>query len=148
MLTQDSVTEALKTVKYPGYSRDIISFGLLKNIAAGNGAVSVLLALTTHNPEIAKHLKEACEQAVRSLPGVNHAHVEVKMPPAATGPAAAAIIRPGLHLGNLHQHIAATLFARFNHVALELYSDENVVMVCESQASRHFLLKHKCSTYR
>ncbi len=90
MLTQDSVTEVLKTVKYPGYSRDIISFGLLKNIAAGNGAVSVLLALTTHNPEIAKHLKEACEQAVRSLPGVNHAHVEVKMPPAATGPAAAA----------------------------------------------------------
>ena len=43
MLTQETITNALKSVKYPGYTRDIVSFGLVKNIAANNGAVSVEL---------------------------------------------------------------------------------------------------------
>ena len=30
MLTQDSIRDALKAVKYPGYSRDIVSFGIVK----------------------------------------------------------------------------------------------------------------------
>ena len=46
MLTQDSVTEALKTVKYPGYSRDIISFGLLKNIGIHEIAQTGTVALS------------------------------------------------------------------------------------------------------
>ena len=33
MLTQQIVLEALKSVKYPGYIRDIVSFGLVKNVA-------------------------------------------------------------------------------------------------------------------
>ena len=41
MLTQESVTEALKAVKFPGYSRDIVSFGMVKDIACGDGAVEV-----------------------------------------------------------------------------------------------------------
>jgi len=40
MLTQDDIKNALKAVKYPGYSRDIVSFGLLKEIRhAGRGQV-------------------------------------------------------------------------------------------------------------
>ncbi len=37
-LSQDDVKNALKAVKYPGYSRDIVSFGLIKQIAADQGA--------------------------------------------------------------------------------------------------------------
>ncbi|HXG48171.1 MAG TPA: chromosome partitioning protein, partial [Methylomirabilota bacterium] len=37
MLNQEIVLSALKAVKYPGYSRDIVSFGLVKNIAADSG---------------------------------------------------------------------------------------------------------------
>src|SRR5205823_10696425 len=43
MLNQETITNALKAVKYPGYTRDIISFGLVKNIAANNGAISITL---------------------------------------------------------------------------------------------------------
>ena len=32
MPTQDDIKNALKAVKYPGYSRDIVSFGLIKEI--------------------------------------------------------------------------------------------------------------------
>ncbi|MBM3845746.1 MAG: iron-sulfur cluster assembly protein, partial [Verrucomicrobia bacterium] len=58
MPSQTEVTDALKTVKYPGFSRDIVSFGLVKNVAANQGAVSVLIALTTPNAEVARQVKE------------------------------------------------------------------------------------------
>ncbi len=87
MLTQESITNALKSVKYPGYSRDIVSFGLIKNIAVNNGAVSVELQLTSPNPEAAQQIKAGCEEALKSLPGVTHLHVEVKAP---SGPPPAA----------------------------------------------------------
>ncbi len=95
MLSQETVTEALRGVKYPGYSRDIVSFGLVKSVAANNGAVSVLLAMTSANPDIARQLKEECERLIKALPGVSMVHVEVKAPqgapqaaaaPGATGP--------------------------------------------------------------
>ena len=57
MLTEDDIKNALKAVKYPGYSRDIVSFGLVKQIAAKDGAVSVSMQLTTHNPEAASQIK-------------------------------------------------------------------------------------------
>ncbi len=80
MLNQEAVLDALKAVKYPGYSRDIVSFGLVKEVAANAGAVSVRLELTSPNPEVAKQLKAACEQALKSLDEVKHVLIEVKQP--------------------------------------------------------------------
>src|SRR6476646_6477421 len=88
MLNQDSILEALKSVKYPGYSRDIVSFGLVKNVAANNGAVSVVIEMTSANREIAAQLKQVCEQTLRALPEVKMVHVEVKMPTGAQAAAA------------------------------------------------------------
>ena len=47
MITEDEIKNALKAVKYPGYSRDIVSFGLVKEVTADNGAVSVMMQLTS-----------------------------------------------------------------------------------------------------
>lgn len=80
MLNQDTILNALKAVKYPGYSRDIVSFGLVKNIAANNDAVSVSIELTSANKDAAEQLKQSCEQAIRALPDVKMIHVDVKMP--------------------------------------------------------------------
>jgi ATP-binding protein involved in chromosome partitioning len=85
MISQDEIQTALKAVKYPGYSRDIVSFGLVKEITAANGAVSVALHLTSPNPEAAQQIKAESERILKSLPGVNHVHVEVHQP--AGGPA-------------------------------------------------------------
>ena len=49
MLTENSVLEVLKSVKYPGYNRDIVSFGLVKGVAIANGAVTVTVQLTSAN---------------------------------------------------------------------------------------------------
>jgi ATP-binding protein involved in chromosome partitioning len=86
MLTEDDIKNALRAVKYPGYSRDIVSFGLVKEIAAHDGAISVSLLLTTSNPDIAKQIKSDSERALKALPGATRVHVAVNhqgAPPAA-----------------------------------------------------------------
>ncbi|NBP24528.1 MAG: DUF59 domain-containing protein, partial [Proteobacteria bacterium] len=36
-IQESSVMEVLRTVKYPGYSRDIVSFGLVKGVQIDGG---------------------------------------------------------------------------------------------------------------
>jgi len=88
MLLQDDIKNALSAVKYPGFSRDIVSFGLIKEITNANGAVSVAMQLTSPNAEAAQQIKTESERILQALPGVNHVHVEVRQP--ATGSAAPA----------------------------------------------------------
>jgi ATP-binding protein involved in chromosome partitioning len=94
IMTEEDIKNALKAVKYPGYSRDIVSFGLVKQISAQNGAVSVSLEMTAGSADIAHQLKVECERALKSLPGVQQAHVEVKAP---TGAQSAAGANPWQH---------------------------------------------------
>jgi len=89
MITEDDVRNVLKAIKYPGYSRDIVSFGLVKQVAVKEAAVSVVLTLTSANPEAARQLKSEAEQAIKALAGVKHVHVEVNQPQAAPGAAGA-----------------------------------------------------------
>ena len=88
MLTEQDIKAALARVKYPGFSRDIVSFGLVKQVAVQNGAVTVSLQLTSSNAEAARQIKTESEQAIRALPGVDAVLVEVHQPAAA--PVAAA----------------------------------------------------------
>ena len=51
MVNSDEIKEALKQVKYPGFSRDIVSFGLVRSAAFVDGTAKVALALTTSDPK-------------------------------------------------------------------------------------------------
>ena len=46
-MNTDAVREALRAVKYPGFSRDIVSFGLVRSAALVGDTAKVSLALTT-----------------------------------------------------------------------------------------------------
>ena len=85
MLTEQQIRDALKAVKYPGYSRDIVSFGLIKQIGSDSGAVSVTMQLTSANPAAAQQIKAESERVLKSLPGVKRVQVEVQQPAAAPG---------------------------------------------------------------
>ena len=50
-VSPDAIKEHLKQVKYPGFSRDIVSFGLVRSAAWIDGTVKVSLLLTTHDPK-------------------------------------------------------------------------------------------------
>src|SRR3954466_97577 len=87
MILEEDIKTALKAVKYPGYSRDIVSFGLVKEVAAANGAVSVTLQLSNATPEVVAQLKSDAERAVRTLPGVQRVLIDVRNTAAAAGAA-------------------------------------------------------------
>lgn len=87
MVTEEQIKAALQGVKYPGYSRDIVSFGLVKEIAASNGAVSVGIQLSNAAPEVAAQLKADIEQTLRGIKGVERLHVDVRNGAGAAAPA-------------------------------------------------------------
>ncbi|MDP0499293.1 MAG: Mrp/NBP35 family ATP-binding protein [Verrucomicrobiota bacterium JB022] len=86
-MTENQVREALKQVKYPGFSRDIISFGLIQSLEVHGDHVHVNLAVTTSDPKVPKTLKDNVEQVLGALPGMRavHCHVAVTAPKGSTG---------------------------------------------------------------
>ena len=70
MITEESVKQALQTVKYPGFSRDVVSFGIVKKIAVSGGAVSVEMDLNSSNREAAQQIKQESERVLRALFGL------------------------------------------------------------------------------
>ncbi|HKP92933.1 MAG TPA: Mrp/NBP35 family ATP-binding protein [Chthoniobacterales bacterium] len=86
-ISEEQIREALKAIKYPGFSRDIVSFGLVKAIRIENSAVTVQMALATNQPSIPQAIKTESEAALRELPGVEQAKVliDIHAPPAGAG---------------------------------------------------------------
>jgi ATP-binding protein involved in chromosome partitioning len=80
MTDHDSILKALSTVKYPGYTRDVVSFGLVRKAIVENGAVQVEIALTSANPEVAQKIRQESEKALEGIAEGRRVHVEVKLP--------------------------------------------------------------------
>ncbi|MCE0521481.1 MAG: Mrp/NBP35 family ATP-binding protein [Methylacidiphilales bacterium] len=81
-LTSEAVLAQLRGVKYPGYSRDIVSFGLVKDVQIDGTRVSVRIAVTTADAKIPRQIEETAVAAIESIPGVSEAtvHLEVSAP--------------------------------------------------------------------
>lgn len=88
-VTPEQIKEHLKQVKYPGFSRDIVSFGLVRSAALVDGTAKVSLALTTSDPKVPLHLKKEVDQCLRALPGVKDTIIDVAVT-APRAPAASA----------------------------------------------------------
>lgn len=74
---ESQVRDALGAVKYPGFSRDIVSFGLVKEIRLNGGDVQIQIAVTTGEPKVAQQIRDDCLQAVQAVPGVASVNVKV-----------------------------------------------------------------------
>jgi ATP-binding protein involved in chromosome partitioning len=70
------VLERLKKVPYPGFTRDIVSFGMVKDIEISSSAVTVHLAPSTAQQDVLERIEAAVRDAVASTPGVP-ARVEI-----------------------------------------------------------------------
>ncbi|PTX97768.1 Mrp/NBP35 family ATP-binding protein [Opitutus sp. ER46] len=78
-MTTEQIKEQLKHVKYPGFSRDIVSFGLVRSAGFFDGTVKVSLALTTTDQKVPLQLKQEVEKALRALPAVKDVLVEISV---------------------------------------------------------------------
>jgi ATP-binding protein involved in chromosome partitioning len=90
-LQESQILEKLKAVKYPGFSRDIVSFGLVKNIRIEADSLLVQMALTTADLKVPQQIKTDAEEALVSLagPGISvSVRIDVQAPTQAVTPAA------------------------------------------------------------
>ena len=97
-LSETEVLAALRDVKYPGFSRDIVSFGLIKSVNIDNGEVKVQLALATNDPNVPQTIKTDAERVLRGIAGVQSARVliDIHAPPTGAGAGAGATLLPGI----------------------------------------------------
>jgi len=86
-MTPDFIREALRQVRYPGFSRDIVSFGLVKDIQCEPGLVTVKIEIATRDPKVPEQVFQACHEILDPLPdiGTVKVEIEIKDAPAAAG---------------------------------------------------------------
>jgi len=88
-LTEEKVLEVLRTVRFPGLSRDIVSFGFVKDLAVGGGNVSMRLEIMTESSAAAEEIKRDATERLRGVPGVHAVTIRLEVkPPSAAAPRA------------------------------------------------------------
>ena len=97
-VTQEQIKNALKSVKYPGFSRDIVSFGLVKEIVSTSAETCIQLVLTTNDPAVPRAIKADAENVLRGL-GLPEPKVliDIHAPPGGVGSSGVGATRiPGI----------------------------------------------------
>jgi ATP-binding protein involved in chromosome partitioning len=70
MPTPQELLTRLKAVRYPGFNRDIVSFGLVRDIEVSAAGVTVHLAPSTAKEEVVREIAEAVYTTLSQTPGV------------------------------------------------------------------------------
>ena len=81
MPSEQAVLDALRTVTDPEVQTDIVSLGLIQDLAIRDSDVSFTLAFTSQAPAARARLHSLATRAVSQLPGVTRVfppHVRVK----------------------------------------------------------------------
>jgi ATP-binding protein involved in chromosome partitioning len=92
MITEQQVKTALSGVKYPGFSRDIVAFGLVKGIQLDGSNITIDISLATRDAEVPKQIHHDTMAALQALPGAGQVKLnfDIKEPPQAAGASGAA----------------------------------------------------------
>lgn len=76
-LNIEGIRNILKKVKYPGFSRDIVSFGIVKDVQVENSKVRVSLILPKPDQKLESEIRESVRKAILESPGVSD--VDIRM---------------------------------------------------------------------
>ena len=78
-MTEEIVKSALSKVTYPGFTKDIVTFGFVKDIKINGNDVEVVVDITSSAPEVAQQIRtEATEELKRA--GANTVVVHINAP--------------------------------------------------------------------
>lgn len=78
-LTPELIRAALATVKYPGFSRDIVSFGIVREILIDpDNNVVVNLQIESKNADVPRYIFEGVHGVMKHIPGVRHCDVNIE----------------------------------------------------------------------
>ena len=78
-MTEEIVKSALSKVMYPGFTKDIVTFGFVKDINIDGTAVSFTVDITSSAPEVAQQINDEATEALKSA-GATSINCDVKAP--------------------------------------------------------------------
>src|SRR5689334_23661504 len=70
MPTPHELLDRLRTIPYPGFNRDIVSFGVVRDIEISASGVTVKLAPSTAKEDVVRAIAEAVYRTLSETPGV------------------------------------------------------------------------------
>ena len=76
-LSPDGIRSALKTIKYPGFTRDIVSFGIVKNIKVEGSSVEISLVLPKPDSKLESEITESVRNRILETPGVGDVSIRI-----------------------------------------------------------------------
>ena len=79
MLTKQEIIDILKTIQYPGFSRDIISFGLIKNINIGENSVELTLSLKSNNENLVNELNHKIRNSLSEKLNIDNLKIHIDL---------------------------------------------------------------------
>ncbi len=79
-MTENDIRELLKSVKYPGFTRDIVSFGLVKGISIDPKRCEVRLSILTENPDVVRQIVAGVEAVLARIEGLPPGDIIVERP--------------------------------------------------------------------
>src|SRR5258708_15400970 len=88
MPSPNEILSELKKLKYPGFTRDIVSFGIVKDIEVAYAGVTVVLTIASAKPDVVEKIVAEVKQVVSAMPGVPAVNVQIEQP-SQTAPKAA-----------------------------------------------------------
>ncbi len=78
-MTEEIVKSALSKVNYPGFTKDIVTFGFVKEIQISGSDVSVTVDITSSAPEVAQQIHDEAVAELKSA-GAANATINITVP--------------------------------------------------------------------
>jgi ATP-binding protein involved in chromosome partitioning len=77
-LSQDGIRNILKNIRYPGFTRDIVSFGLVKEIDIKGTTVNIDIVLPKEDDKIESQIRESVRKTLLESPGVSEVSINIE----------------------------------------------------------------------
>ena len=76
-MENQKILEILKTINYPGFSRDIVSFGIIKEINFNEGKVLVTVDVKTDNKSQIKELHNSIKNTLENNKDIDEVKIQI-----------------------------------------------------------------------
>ena len=78
-MDSEAIRKKIQEVKYPGFSRDILSFGLVKEVSFENNQVYITVEITTSDASVPEKIAADLKTSVGTLESVNQVNVTMEV---------------------------------------------------------------------
>ena len=78
-MNKETITSALSNVTYPGFTKDIVTFGFVKNIEISEEGVAIRIEITSSAPEVAAQITDEAQKELQKA-GISNATIQIDAP--------------------------------------------------------------------